>query len=133
MIYIPRMMERSSTLGIFRWVQGMNSKKSGSYEVHFLDFTVYLFIHNRPKLFVNLNFHAPFYVTNQIILGTVKSLSEALILPSTNPQYGDRLFNELRVQYMKIASQNMLRTCCVHKLFFVFVLTFRTTYVLPMF
>ena len=64
MIYIPRMMERSSTLGIFRWVQGMNSKKSGSYEVHFLDFTVYLFIHNRPKLFVNLNFHAPFYVTN---------------------------------------------------------------------
>ena len=121
MIYIPRMMERSSTLGIFRWVQGMNSKKSGSYEVHFLDFTVYLFIHNRPKLFVNLNFHAPFYVTNQIILGTVKSLSEALILPSTNPQYGDRLFIELQVQYMKIAhtehGENMGRTCCVHKLF----------------
>ena len=114
MIYIPRMMERSSTLGIFRWVQGMSSKKSGSYEVHFLDFTVYLFIHNRPKLFVNLNFHAPFYVTNQIILGTVKSLSEALILPSTNPKYGDRLFIELRVQYVKIASpehvENMLST-----------------------
>jgi hypothetical protein len=44
MIYIPRMMERSSTLGMFRWVQGMNSKKSGSYKVHFLDFTVCLFI-----------------------------------------------------------------------------------------
>ena len=42
---------------------------------------------------------------------TGKSLSEALILVSTNPQYDDRLFIELPVQYMKIASsersQNM--------------------------
>ena len=41
-----------------------------------------------------------------------KYLSEALILASTNPQYDDRLFIELRVHYMKIASsehaQNML-------------------------
>ena len=29
---------------------------------------------------------------------TVKSLSEALIFASTNPQYDDRLFNELQVQ-----------------------------------
>ena len=35
---------------------------------------------------------------------TGKSLSEALIFTSTNPQYDDRLFIELRVQYMKIAS-----------------------------
>ena len=35
---------------------------------------------------------------------TDKSLSEALIFASTNPQYDDRLFIELRVQYMKIAS-----------------------------
>ena len=52
---------------------------------------------------------------------TGKYLSEALILASTNPQYDDRLFVELRVQYIKIASlehfENMLRTCCVHKLF----------------
>ena len=45
---------------------------------------------------------------------TGKSLSEALIFASTNPQYDDRLFIELRVQYMKIASsehaQNMLYT-----------------------
>ena len=34
----------------------------------------------------------------------VKSLSEALIFASTNPQYDDRLFIELGVQYMKIAS-----------------------------
>ena len=33
---------------------------------------------------------------------TSKSLSEALILTSTNPQYDNRLFIELRVQYMKI-------------------------------
>ena len=45
---------------------------------------------------------------------TGKSLSEALIFASTNPQYDDRLFIGLRVQYMKIASsehaQNMLCT-----------------------
>ena len=35
---------------------------------------------------------------------TGKSLSEALIFASTNPQYDDRLFIELLVQYMKIAS-----------------------------
>ena len=35
---------------------------------------------------------------------TGKSFSEALFLASTNPQYDDRLFIQLRVQYMKIAS-----------------------------
>ena len=43
-----------------------------------------------------------------------KSFLEALIFASTNPQYDDRLFIELQVQYMKIASsehgQNMLCT-----------------------
>ena len=45
---------------------------------------------------------------------TGKSLLEVLILVSTNPQYDKRLFIELRVQYMKIASsehdENMLCT-----------------------
>ena len=35
---------------------------------------------------------------------TGKSLSEAHILASTNPQYDKRLFIKLQVQYMKIAS-----------------------------
>ena len=35
---------------------------------------------------------------------TGKSFSEALILASTNPQYGKRLFIELRVQYIKTTS-----------------------------
>ena len=35
---------------------------------------------------------------------TGKSFSEALILASINPQYDKRLFIELQVQYMKIAS-----------------------------
>ena len=55
---------------------------------------------------------------------TGKSLSEALIFASTNPQYDDRLFIELQVQYMKIPSSSLGRTCCVQKLF----LTFRTIY-----
>jgi hypothetical protein len=45
---------------------------------------------------------------------TGKSLSEALILASTNPQYDKRLFIELPVQYMKTTSseheENMLCT-----------------------
>ena len=48
--------------------------------------------------------------------GTGKSLSEALIFASTIPQYDDRLFIELQVQYMKIQSSNLGRTCCVQTL-----------------
>ena len=51
---------------------------------------------------------------------TGKSLSESLIFASTNPQYEDRLFIELQVQYMKIPSSNLGRTCCVQKLFLTF-------------
>ena len=47
------------------------------------------------------------------VLSTGKSLSEALIFVSTNPQYDDRLFIELQVQYMKIPSSNLGRKCCV--------------------
>ena len=60
---------------------------------------------------------------------TGKSLSEARILTSTNPQYGDRFFIELQVQYKKISNSNLGRTCCVQKLF----LTFRTIFVHSMF
>ena len=53
---------------------------------------------------------------------TGKSLSEALIFASTNPQYHSRLFIEFQVQHMKIPGSNLGRICCVQKLF----LTFRT-------
>ena len=51
-----------------------------------------------------------------IWLSTGKSLSEALILASTNPQFDDRLFIELRVQYRKNPSSEPV---CVHKLFWM--------------
>ena len=46
-------------------------------------------------------------------VGTGKSLSEVLILASTNPQHDKRLFIELRVKYMKIASSDYVvyRNC----------------------
>ena len=56
-------------------------------------------------------------------------MSEALIFASTNPQYDDRLFIGLQLQYMKIPSSNLGKTCCVQKLF----LTFRTIFVRNMF
>ena len=44
---------------------------------------------------------------------TGKSLSEALIFESTKPQYDDRLFIELSIQYMKIASsEHIVYTNC---------------------
>ena len=64
---------------------------------------------------------------------TGKSLSEALIFTSINPQYDDRLFNELQVQYMKIPisepGENMLCTEIVSDI----QNNFCTQYVLPMF
>ena len=54
-------------------------------------------------------------------ISTGKSMSEALIFASTNPQYDNRLFIELPVQYMKIPSsehgENIGKTCCARKLF----------------
>ena len=57
------------------------------------------------------------------------SLLEALIFASTNPQSDNRLFIELRVHYMKIASSEHAQ----NKLILAFVLTFRTIYVYNMF
>ena len=48
---------------------------------------------------------------------TCKSLSDAFIFASTNPQYDNRLFIELQVQYMKISSSNLGTACCVQKFF----------------
>ena len=50
-------------------------------------------------------------------MDTGKSLSEALIFASTNQQYDGRLIIELQVQYMKIPSSNLGRTCCVQFLY----------------
>ena len=49
----------------------------------------------------------------QKICSLCTALSEALIFASTNPQYDNRLFIELQVQYMKIPSSNLGRTCFV--------------------
>ena len=37
------------------------------------------------------------------------------------------------IRTLKFQAQNMLRKCCIHKLFFVFAFTFRTIYVLSMY
>ena len=53
-----------------------------------------------------------------IAWNTGKLLTEALIFASNNPQYDDRLFIELQVQYMKIASsEHVVYTNCFLFLF----------------
>ena len=55
-----------------------------------------------------------FYSLNiKFLHGTGKSVSEALIFESFNPQYDERLFIESPEKYK-------FRTCCAQKLFFCF-------------
>ena len=70
-----------------------------------------------------------YVAVSYLLCCTGKSLSEALIFASTNPQYDDRLLIELQVQYIKIPTSNLGRTCCVQKLF----PTFRIFFVYNMF
>ena len=66
--------------------------------------------HNLAKLCIEICWKC----WKKTVLFTDKSLSEALIFASTNPQYDNRLFIELQLQYMKIPSsehgKNMLCT-----------------------
>ena len=76
-------------------------------------------------------FFAPNFVLNiSSISITGKSLSEELVLTATNPQYDKRLFMELQVEYMK--TKYKLRTCCVHKLFWMSQQKQKTIYVLSL-
>ena len=52
---------------------------------------------------------------------TGKFLSEALIFASTNPYYDDRLFLELRVQYMKIVSSEHVENMLCTQIVFLFL------------
>ena len=83
-----------------------------------------IMIHSVAKKFPKL-FHKIFFDTG-------KSFSEGLIFASSNPQYDDRLFIELQVQYMKIPSSNLGRTIFVHNMFswcseFVFFMVIQWT------
>ena len=66
------------------------------------------------------------------LISTGKSLSEALNFASTNPQYDDRLFIELQVQYMNsklTPGENMMCKEIVSDI----QNNFCTQHVLPMF
>ena len=64
---------------------------------------------------------------------TGKSFSEALIFASTNPEYDDRLFIELQVQYIKILSSEHMENMMCTEIDFDIQNNFCTQHVLPMF
>ena len=73
---------------------------------------------------INANiFFEKYILLTKIALITGKSMSEALILESVNPQYDDRLFIDLRLQYKKNTSSEHF----VYKIVF-FVLAFKTIF-----
>ena len=80
-------------------------------------------------------FFSRFYFDTTVVYlyFTGKSLSEALMFASTNPQYDDRLFIELHIQYMKIPSWKLGKTWCAHKLFWMSKQKQKTICVLPLF
>ena len=68
---------------------------------------------------IALHFRAQF----EQFFDTGKSLSEALFLASTNPQYDNKLFIELRVQYMKFTSseqKQFVYTTCSELVVFMY-------------
>ena len=67
-------------------------------------------------------------VTWSPLQSTGKSLSEALIIGSTNPQYDKRLLIDLQVQYMKTTSSEHGENMLCAKI----VLNVKTKYVLSM-
>ena len=72
-------------------------------------------------------------LVNWQITNTGKSLSEALIFASTNPQYDVRLFIELQVQYMNIPSSEHGENILCTEFVFDVQNNVCTQHVLPMF
>ena len=64
---------------------------------------------------------------------TGKSLSEPVIFASANPQYDDRLFIEVRVQYMNIASSEQAQNTLLVSFCFDIQNNLCTQHVLSMF
>ena len=84
-----------------------------------------------PRLYeVAIAFITIYFKRFSQMLNTGKSLSEALNLVSTNPQYDDRLFIELRVQYMKIASSEHVENMLCTQIVFCFCFDIQNTVLL---
>ena len=71
--------------------------------------------------------------SGKITVCTGKSLSEALMFASTIPQYVNRLFIELQVQYIKIPSSEHGENVLCTEIVFDIQNNFFTQHVLPMF
>ena len=86
---------------------------SKASKLAFLDLSNNKLTNLSKKAFANLNNIEKLDLSNNQIYfdgDTGKSLSEALIFASTNPQYDGKLSIELQVQYMKIPSSDLGRT-----------------------
>ena len=101
--------------------QTIDNRLTSFLSIYMYSITFYLQAHRVYCFLVFSSTHT--YTIHTVCTG--KSMSEA----STNPQYDDRLFIEILVQYMKIPSSNLGRTCYVQNFF----LTFRTIFVHNMF
>ena len=73
-----------------------------------------MILHHSQKVNIILNLYVLICTSKSqaqknCLLCTAKSLSEALILTSTNPEYDKRLLVDLQVQYMKTTnSENVV-------------------------
>ena len=68
----------------------------------------------------NSSFNSPDIERNLFRNLQVNLCQKLLFLHQLTHKYDDRFFIELQVQYMKIPSSSLGRTCCVQKLFLTF-------------
>ena len=83
----------------------------------------------RFKKQLRFAFHTFFVVYQKFVLCTGKSLSEALISASTNPQYDDKFFIVHENCKIRIPAEHVVYTNCC----FLFCFAFRTILVHNMF
>ena len=79
------------------------------------------------------NYSQAIFVALNQLLQVHKSLAEVLTFASTNPQYDDRLFIELQIQYMKSPSSEHEENMLCTKIVFDIQNNLCTQHVLPMF
>ena len=91
-------------------------------------------LHSTALKFVPNYRQAAFVALNQL-LQVHKSLAEVLTFASTNPQYDDRLFIELEIQFMKVPSLEHVKNILCTQIVFCFYIHINlcTPHVLDMF
>ena len=92
---------RMASVSVLHFMTYLGTKTDLTQYVHIFKFPSSSYVSKNYKFYTDSNIFSQLHTgSNLFSLGTDKSLSEVLILASTNPQYDDRLSIKLRVLCM---------------------------------